>query len=242
MNLLAGKTAVITGGSSGLGAAIGVRFAAEGATGAVLDLRPGTVPDGWDFVPLDIRDDASVAAAFGKIGKLDVLVAAAGIVPAWTAVDDIALADWDAVFDVNVRGMLTTFRHALSRMRDGGAIIAIGSLNSWRGDPNIAAYVASKHAVLGLIRSTALAVGSRGIRANALAPGPVATDALLARMSARERRLGIPVADALAAAAGQTALGRIATADDVASAALFLASPLAAAVTGHLLPVDGGVL
>ena len=135
--------------------------------------------------------------------------------------------------------MIATFKHAA--VSDGGSIVAIGSLNSWRGDPNIASYVASKHAVLGIVRSAALDLGPRGIRVNAIGPGPILTDALLARFRTRERERGISVEAAKAAAAAQTALGRMATIDDVAGAALFLASDLASGVTGHLIPVDAGI-
>ena len=146
------------------------------------------------------------------------------------------------MFAVNVRGIVATLKHAAPVLRDGGAVVLIGSLNSWRGDPNIASYVASKHAVLGIVRSAALDLGRRGIRVNALGPGPVATDALLARMADRERKLGVPVAAALAAAAAQTALGRIVSVEEVADAALFLASGLSSGITGQLLPIDAGML
>jgi NAD(P)-dependent dehydrogenase (short-subunit alcohol dehydrogenase family) len=136
---------------------------------------------------------------------------------------------------------MATLKHASARLRDGGAIVVIASLNAWRGDPNLAIYAASKHAVLGLVRSAALDLGARGIRVNAIAPGPVATDALLERMRRRADAGGLPVEDALAVAARDTALGRIATVDDVAGAALLLASELSSGITGVLLPVDGGL-
>ena len=117
----------------------------------------------------------------------------------------------------------------------------IASLNAWRGDGNLISYTASKHAVLGLVRSAALDLGRRGIRVNAVAPGPVATEALLARLRRREASGGAAVEEALAAASSATALGRIATADEVAGAVLFLASDLSSGITGHLLPIDGGI-
>ena len=245
MSLLEGRVAVVTGGANGLGLAIAQRFADEGATGYVLDL-PGALgnqpPPAWEAVPVDVGDEPSVAEAFARVGRCDVVVAAAGIVPGWAASADVDLAMWDEVFRVNARGVMATIKHAAPVLRDGGAIVAMGSLNSWRGDPNIAAYVGSKHAVLGIVRSAALDLGRRGIRVNALGPGPIATDALLGRMRRREAERGIPVADALAAAARQTALGRIATVGEVAGAALFLASDLSSGITGHLIPVDAGIL
>jgi len=210
----------------------------------VLDLHPelGAAPPGWDAVAVDVRDEASVRAAFAGIDALDVLVAAAGIVPPWAGIADTDLERWDDVFAVNVRGIAATLKHAAPLLGEGSAVVLIGSLNSWRGDPNIASYVASKHAVLGLARSAALDLGPRGVRVNALGPGPVATEALLERMATRERERGIPVAAALESAAAQTALGRMVTVDEVAGAALFLASPLSSGITGQLLPIDAGML
>jgi NAD(P)-dependent dehydrogenase (short-subunit alcohol dehydrogenase family) len=247
MSLLEGKTAVVTGGANGLGAGIVGLFASTGARGVVLDLPSASndeAPTGWTFIGVDVRDAASVAAAFAQIAarhpNVDVLVAAAGIVPGWADVASIDLEQWDDVFGTNVRGMVSTIQHALPLMAPGGAIVAIGSLNSWYGDPNLMTYVASKHAVLGIVRSAALDLGRRGIRVNAIGPGPIATEALLSRMARRQRELGIPVADALDAAARRTALGRMATIEEVAAAALFLASELSSGITGHLLPVDAG--
>ena len=245
MSLLDGRVAIVTGGANGLGLAIARRFAAEGASGYALDL-PGEVgaelPPGWETVAVDVGDEPSVAHAFARVGRCDVVVAAAGIVPGWAATADVDLTTWDAVFRVNARGVMATIKHAAPVLGDGGAIIVMGSVNSWRGDPNIAAYAGSKHAVLGIVRSAALDLGRRAIRVNALGPGPIATDALLARMRRREAERGIAVEEALATAAQQTALGRIATVDEVASAALFLASDLSSGITGQLIPVDAGIL
>jgi NAD(P)-dependent dehydrogenase (short-subunit alcohol dehydrogenase family) len=244
MSLLAGRTAVVTGGASGLGLAIVKRFASEGAAGYVLDLpdafAPG-LPDGWTMIGADVADERAVAEAFVRVGPCDVVVAAAGIVPRWTPIVDVDLAVWDEVFRVNAHGVMATVKHGARVLNDGGAIVAMGSLNSWRGDPNIAAYVGSKHAVLGVVRSAALDLGRRGIRVNGLAPGPIATEALLERMRRREAELGIPYDEALAAAARATALGRIATAEEVANVALFLASSLSSGVTGQLIHVDAGI-
>jgi NAD(P)-dependent dehydrogenase (short-subunit alcohol dehydrogenase family) len=249
MSLLSGRRVLVTGGTSGIGAAVVDRFAHEGAAGAVLDLpaavESAELPAGWTAHPVDVRDEAAIQSAIADAQHtappLDIVVACAGIVPPWSDLTQLDLTEWDDVMAINARGMVATLKHAAPRLRDGAAVVVVGSLNSWRGDPHIASYVASKHAVLGLVRSAALDLGRRGIRVNAVGPGPVATGALLGRMESRAQSGGPPVPDALALAAEQTALGRIATVQDVAGAALFLASDLAAGVTGHLIPVDGGL-
>jgi NAD(P)-dependent dehydrogenase (short-subunit alcohol dehydrogenase family) len=244
---LAGRRALVTGAASGIGAAIAARFASAGARGVGLDVgASSSPPTDWKLLIADVRSEEAVARACADAasqlgGGIDLLVAAAGIVPPWRRVDELDLDEWDEVFAVNVRGIAATLKHAAPLVADGGAIVAIASLNSWRGDPNLASYVASKHAVLGIVRSAAIDLGRRGIRVNAVGPGPIATDALRSRIERRARAGGPALNDALAAAAAQTSLGRIATTDDVAGATLFLASDLAGAVTGQLLPVDGGL-
>jgi NAD(P)-dependent dehydrogenase (short-subunit alcohol dehydrogenase family) len=232
---------VVTGGASGIGLAIAQVLATAGAHGTVIDLRGADLPDGWTSVEADVRDDDSVRSAIEPLGGIDVLVLAAGIVPPWSGLTGFDAEEWTNVLGVNVFGVASSFAHALGHLRDGAAVVAIASLNSWRGDPNIPAYAASKHAVLGIVRSAALELGHRGIRVNAIAPGPIATDALLARMARREHELGTPVPNALEAAASATALGRMATVEEVARVALFLASDLSSGVTGHMVPVDGGL-
>jgi len=245
--LLAGRSAVVTGGARGIGAAVAARLAAAGATGTVIDLsRPAepSWPAGWSAVAADVRDASALAEAFGPAGAApDVVVACAGIVPPWTRTADIEPEEWEAVFGVNVRGLMLTVREAARRMAGrGGSIVAMASLNGWKGDPRLGSYTASKHAVVGLVRAAAQDLGRDGIRVNAVGPGPVATEALRGRMASRAAALELPVEEALRRAAEQTALGRIATVTDVANAVLFLASDLSAGMTGQLLAVDGGIL
>lgn len=244
---LDGSRALVTGGAQGIGAAIVERYAQAGARGVSVDLvTPASLPAGWQALGADVRSEQEVEAACDAAvsslgGQLDLLVTAAGIVPPWRRIPELDLDEWDNVFAINVRGVAATLKHAAPRISDGGAIIVIGSLNSWRGDANIAGYVASKHAVLGIVRSAAIDLGSRGIRVNAIGPGPVATEALRGRMARRAREGGPPLEEALRTAATATSLGRLATVADVAGAALFLASDLSAGITGQLLAVDGGL-
>jgi NAD(P)-dependent dehydrogenase (short-subunit alcohol dehydrogenase family) len=245
---LSGKTGVVTGGASGIGLQIVRTYATAGARGVVLDLHAparGALPDGWTSLEVDVRDDASVAAALAKaaiqLDRIDVLTLAAGIVPPWRGLTDFEPDEWANVIQVNVFGVASSLAHAIPSLRDGAAVVVIGSLNSWRGDANIPAYAASKHAVLGIVRSAAIELGRRGIRVNAIAPGPIATEALLARMETRADERNIPVAQALQLAAEMTALGRMATVDEVARVALFLSTELSSGMTGQMLPVDAGI-
>lgn len=230
MTLLAGKVAVVTGAARGLGAAIAARFAAQGAIVHPLDL-----PE------CDVTDERQVAAFFDRVGVLDILVANAGLVPPWRAVDALDLDEWDRVFAVNVRGVAACMKHATPRLRAGGAVVAMASINAERGAAGQALYTASKHAVLGLVRAAALDLGPRGIRVNAIGPGPIATAALRARLERRAAAGGAAPDAALRAMAADTALVRIATEDQVADTALFLASDLSSGITGKLLRVDSGL-
>lgn len=246
-SMLQSRRFLVTGGARGIGATVVATLAAHGADGAVIDLAPaGTQAGPWPIVSADVTDEAAmqdaVAALAAQGGPFDGLVAAAGIVPAWHSPADLALADFDRTMAVNVRGFVVALKCVAGAMPAGSTVVAIGSLNSWRGDPHLLAYAASKHAVLGAVRSAAMALGRRGIRVNAVAPGPIATGALLARIDARAAVTGLHRDQALAASADLTALGRLATEQDVADAVLFLSSSGSSAITGQLIPVDSGLL
>jgi len=162
-------------------------------------------------------------------------------VPPWRESEAVDLAEWDRVFAVNSRGTMAVIKHAVPPMKKaGGAIIAMASVNALVGHPRQAAYTASKHAVLGIVRATARDLGRFAIRVNALAPGPVATAALLRRLEERAAAGGLSVEAQLRLYA-DTPLRRMATAADVVGAALFLASRLSAGITGQILAVDAGL-
>jgi NAD(P)-dependent dehydrogenase (short-subunit alcohol dehydrogenase family) len=245
--LLEGRVALVTGGAQGLGRAIAEGFAAAGALGLLFDLVAAAdpLPEGWSRATGDVGNEQDVERAFARareiFGRLDVVVANAGIVPPWHDTETIDLAEWDRVFAVNARGVVATIKHAVPLMKQrGGSILAMGSINSWAGHGKQAAYTASKHAVLGVVRAAARDVGRFGIRVNALCPGPVATEALLSRARQRADEGGATVEETLKRY-GDTPLGRMPTTEDVVGAALFLASDLSSGITGHLIPVDAGV-
>ena len=243
--LLEDKVALVTGGAQGLGRAIAGGFAAAGARGLLFDLTPAERPPaGWCFQNGDISHEEDIVRALARVseefGRLDAVVANAGVVPPWHDMESVDLTEWDRVFAINVRGVMATIKHAVPLMKQrGGSIVAVGSTNSWIGHARQAAYTASKHAVLGIVRAAALDLGRFGIRVNALGPGPVATEALLARIRWRAEEGGTPVEETLRRY-GDTTLGRMPTAEDVVGAALFLASDLSSGITGQLIPVDAG--
>jgi NAD(P)-dependent dehydrogenase (short-subunit alcohol dehydrogenase family) len=245
---LEGRQAVVTGGANGLGRAIAKRLARAGARICVLDL-PGALdglPAGWRGVPVDLAESeapAALRALAADLGPVGVVVASAGVVPPWRWVAELDAAEWQRVMAVNVWGVAATlgaFADALAASGHGSAVL-MASINGYRAHPDQVLYTASKHAVVGVMRAAALDLGRRGVRVNALAPGPIATEALRDRIAARHAGGGPSPSQALTDLAAQTALGRIATAEDVANAAHFLAGDASGGMTGALLPVEAGL-
>ncbi len=243
---LDGKVAVVTGGARGLGRAAAELLAEAGAAVAILDRDAAAGAKtaggiaGASFHPVDVTEEASVEAAMAAVvarhGGIDVLVNNAGIGLRHPAVDH-PLADWDKVVAVNLTGVFLCARTAARTMlaRGGGAIVNLASIMGFSGGgvyPNVS-YQATKGAVVNMTRALAVEWAKSGIRVNAVAPTWVKTD-LTAALLAQP--------DVLARIEALTPMARLATPEEVAHAILFLASPAAAMVTGHTLPVDGGFL
>ncbi|WP_431300235.1 SDR family NAD(P)-dependent oxidoreductase [Tabrizicola sp. BL-A-41-H6] len=247
---LSGRTAVVTGGISGLGRAIAERLALAGATITVVDtvdaLARSVLPEGWTSFAADLGSLDSMShlrSLADSLGSVDIVIANAGLVPPWRGVAALDAAEWQRVMAVNVWGVAATlgaFAGALARTGRGSAVV-MASINGYRAHPSQMLYTASKHAVIGVMRSAALELGAAGTRVNALAPGPIATEALVARIATRHAAGGPEVEAALAGMAADTALKRMVTPAQVAATAHWLSSDASAGITGIVVPVEAGL-
>ena len=248
---LADRVVLVTGGGSGIGEAICVRFAQEGGEVVVTTRDPDHLARSVERVvavadraPLglrmDVTDAASVAGAVDAVverfGRIDVLCANAGVdLPRAPAIQDVTDNEWDRVMAVNVTGTFLVTRACVPHIPDGGAVVTIGSINSFVAWPNDLPYTTSKGAVLQFTRALALDLAPRRIRANCVCPGVIDTPLTRAFIDAapdpdevvREYEMISP-------------LERMGSVEEVANAAVFLASDEASFITGSALIVDGG--
>lgn len=239
---LTGKTAFVTGGAGGIGAAICARFAKEGAQVIAADIAESNEStDGVRSLPYDVTDEAKVTQTFDDLSaqwdKLDILVNAAGIEIEKT-IEETSLEEWNRIFAINVTGMFMTSKHALPLLRksSGASVINFGSYDGFIADPGLAAYCATKGAVHALTRAMACDHGPEGIRVNAICPGYVDTPMLQSffRDAGDIESLQQAVRDV-------HPVRRYGTPDDIANLVNWLASDEARYASGQLWVLDGGL-
>jgi meso-butanediol dehydrogenase / (S,S)-butanediol dehydrogenase / diacetyl reductase len=247
---LEGKVAIVSGGGTGIGAAIARRFAAEGAKVCVTGRRPEPIEAiASEVSGLAVAGDASdpahavtaVEETIHAFGGLDVVVANAGVGLGGSA-GDVSDDAWRATIDINLSGALYLVRAALPHLeaRGGGSIVLVSSVSGFASSASSAAYVASKAGMIGLAKSIAVDFGTAGIRANAVCPGWVRTPMGDASMDDLGRDRGISRDEAYALATQLVPLRRAAEPDEIATCAVFLASDDSSYVSGTTLLADGG--
>jgi NAD(P)-dependent dehydrogenase (short-subunit alcohol dehydrogenase family) len=243
---LSNRIALITGGTTGIGLATAKRFAAEGAEVIVTGRNPETLAaarrelgDTVKVVESDAANAQSVARLFQDLerdhGRLDILFLNAGIAR-FAPLADASVADFDDMWNVNVRGLWLAMQHALPLLAEGAAVIVNTSVVNQKGFEAASAYGATKAALRSIVRIAARELAGRNVRVNAISPGPIQTPIF--------GKLGMPEAslnEFLTNAVTHIPLGRMGTADEVASAAAFLASRDSSFITGSELAVDGGM-
>jgi NAD(P)-dependent dehydrogenase (short-subunit alcohol dehydrogenase family) len=249
MGQIDGKVAIITGAASGIGAACATRFAREGASIAAFDLQEPVEPAAWAEVEnaapaasfhagLDVRDEAGVAAAISAVashfGRIDVLVNAAGV-GGGTLAHELAEEEWDRIVDINMKGSFLVSKHVLPIMRaqHAGSIVHVASVEGLEGSATSVAYNASKGGVVIMTKNMAVNYAREGIRVNCVCPGLIDTPLTEALRQPELEHVRDQIQS-------WGAMGRSGRPEEVAAAALFLASDEASFVTGHPLVVDGG--
>lgn len=241
------KIALVTGAGSGVGRATALRLARLGARVVATDINSNGLAEtvrlaaaGGGIEPrhCDVSDRASVEALFAGLPRIDIAANVAGIGQSFRPLEQLDAAEVLRITNINYLGLLWCLQHEIRLMRGqgGGAIVNVASDSGLQGQGNLTAYAASKHAAVGLTRSSAIETAAAGIRINAVCPGPIDT----------------PMLDKLKADVGAESgfteqlmqavpMGRCARADEIAEAVIWLASDAASYVTGVALPVDGGM-
>jgi len=248
---LSGKVAIVTGGAMGIGEATARKLASAGASVAILDpnetVGAKTATDirqtgaQCDFFLCDVSHSAEVehtiSAVVAQHGAIDILVSNAGI-QHYGDVITTSEEEWDRLMAINLKGCFLVSKFAVPHMlKGGGAIVVVGSVQSFTAIKNSVAYVTSKHALLGLTRALSLDYAQKGIRVNCVCPGTIDTPMLhWAASLAPDPNAVIQACDRM------HALGRIGKPEEVADAILYLVSPMSSFITGAALLVDGGML
>jgi len=237
---LEGKHAIVTGGGSGIGRAAALRFAEEGAHVSVFDLAGDTAAAtagecGGRGFAVDVTDRDAFGAAVEELGRVDVYFANAGVPQAAKALEETSRAEWDRIIGVNLTSLFETAQVVGPRMRAAGegSIVVTSSIAAARPRHGIAAYVASKAGVEGLVRALAIELAP-AVRVNAIAPVAVRTPML------KEFAFAPSEDELLERLEATIPLRRLTEPEDVAAAALYLASDEARCITGTVLNVDGG--
>ena len=246
MGQLDTKTALVTGGSTGIGLAVAKRFVEEGARVYVtgrrkpeLDAAIEVLGDRAVAIQSDIADLDDLDRLFGTITEggtgLDVVFANAGGGDSLATIADVTPYSVDTTFGINVRGTVFTVQKALPLLNAGATIVVTGSTSASRGTPGFGVYSASKAAIRQFARTWAAELAPRGIRVNTITPGPTDTPGLRGLAADPDQEAGL-----LAHLAGQTAMGRVADPAEIANAVLFLATDQSSFLTGSELFADGG--
>ncbi|MDC6167521.1 SDR family NAD(P)-dependent oxidoreductase [Paucibacter sp. XJ19-41] len=250
MTELQGLHAVVTGGGSGIGAAVAARLLAAGARVTLMGrnlekLQAQQRVLGGDVVPqtVDIGDEASVKAAFAAVGPVDILVNNAGQVET-APLHRTSLALWQQMLNVNLTGTFLCSREVMAGMseRGFGRIINVASTAALKGYAYVAAYCAAKHGVLGLTRAMALELARKGVTVNAVCPGYTETDIVAQAVATISEKTGRSAEAARAELAASNPQGRLVQPEEVAASVLWLARRDSAAITGQAIAVCGGEL
>jgi len=247
---LQGQRALVTGGGRGIGRAIAASLTAAGARVSILGRDEATLRDAVangvaaDFAACDVRDEASVSAALDQLSRLhafDIAVANAGAVETGPFMRSDS-ERFRRMVEINLIGTVNLFHATLPAMLEHrrGRLIAIASTAGHRGYPYVSAYVAAKHAVIGLVKSLALETARSGVTVNAVCPGYADTDMATASIDNVAAKTGKSREDALAAMIKDNPQGRLIAPEEVAAAVLYLSGPGSDAVTGQSLLVNGG--
>ncbi|MFZ2100796.1 MAG: SDR family NAD(P)-dependent oxidoreductase [Oricola sp.] len=242
---LQGKTVLVTGGGTGTGSDFARGFAEAGASVVIAGRRREPLEtvaakyDGVRCVIADVTDEASVRAMFEAAGPVDIVIANAGAAES-SALAKTSLENWNALVAVNLTGTFLTMREGLRQMTGWGRLIAVSSVMGLKGGGYVSAYAATKHGVIGLVRSVAHEVARSDVTINAICPGYIATEMTERTIVNIMAKTGRSREEAVAAVTATTPQRRLIQPAEVTAAALYLCAPGSEGVNGHALAITGG--